>query len=199
MLHNPVSILEAMIPAYRDPATLEGVQTGTGSNSAAPATATLSNTAAGYTTLGGQWKFAAAGGAETDYALFAYQVPANQRLWVNGISISSFNTGAAVATTVSTLEWSLGLNSTAVSLATTDAAPVFGPRRIALGAQSFPVGAAIGATATDVSRYFENALRIDAGRFFHVILKCPVGTATGSQIIRGDCTIDGYFEPLSTT
>jgi len=45
-------------------------------NSAAPASATLSNTAAGYTTLGGQFQFAAVAGAETDYALFAYTVPA---------------------------------------------------------------------------------------------------------------------------
>lgn len=44
-------------------------------NTAAPASATLSNTAAGYTTLGGQFQFAAVAG-ETDYALFAFLVPA---------------------------------------------------------------------------------------------------------------------------
>ena len=32
------------------------------------------------------------------------------------------------------------------------------------------------------------------GRFLHVILKCPIGTATATQIIRGTVVIDGYFE-----
>ena len=178
MFFNPVTVTEAMQPAYRDPTSLEGVQTANFANSAAPASASLSNTTAGYTTLGGKWQFAAVGGAATDYALFAYQVPANQRLWVNGVSISTVNTGAAVATTATVLEWGLGLNSTAVSLATTDSSPVFGPRRIALGMQSFAIGAAIGATALDTVRYWENALRVDPGRYFHAILKMPVGTAT---------------------
>jgi hypothetical protein len=39
-------------------------------NSTGPVSATLSNTAAGYTTLGGQFQFAAVAGSEVDYALF---------------------------------------------------------------------------------------------------------------------------------
>lgn len=197
MFLNPVTVVEAMQPSYRDPTAQEGAQLANFANSAAPSSASLSNTTAAYTTLGGKWQFAAVGGAETDFALFAYQVPANNRLWVNSISISTFNMGAPVATTPTTLEWGLGLNSTAVSLATTDSAPVFGPRRVALGVQSLAVGSAIGAAALDVVRYFENALRVEPGRYFHTILKIPVGTATASQIIRGNVTIDAYFEPLS--
>ena len=47
-------------------------------NSAAPANASLANITAGYTTLGGQFQFAAVGGAETDFALFAFLNPAGQ-------------------------------------------------------------------------------------------------------------------------
>jgi hypothetical protein len=56
-------------------------------NSAAPASATLSNAAAGYATLGGQWQFAAAAGAETDYCLFGYQVPVPFNYYVTGVHI----------------------------------------------------------------------------------------------------------------
>jgi hypothetical protein len=35
---------------------------------------------------------------------------------------------------------------------------------------------------------------VEAGTFCHVILKMPVGTATGSQIIRGVVMLNGYFE-----
>jgi hypothetical protein len=35
---------------------------------------------------------------------------------------------------------------------------------------------------------------VESGRFLHVILAVPVGTATASQVIRGTVTIDGYFE-----
>ena len=72
-------------------------------NSAAPATATLSNTAAGYATLGGQFQFAAVVGAETDFALFAFLVPAataaitGRSLYVTGVSIDTFHHGHGAA------------------------------------------------------------------------------------------------------
>jgi hypothetical protein len=193
---NPVSLLPSDFPAYKTPGVLEGTQTGNHANSAAPSSASLSNTAAGYTTLGGKWQFAAVGSAETDFALFAYQVPATHRLFVSGVAISAINTGAAVATTASVLEWALGLNSTAVSLATTDSDPVFAPRRVQLGLQAFAVAAAIGALAQDLWRTFDQPLIVQPSRYLHLILKCPIGTATGSQVIRGQATIDGYFEKV---
>jgi len=171
-------------------------------NSAAPASATLSNTAAGYTTLGGQFQFAAVGGAETDYALFAYQVPAasaaggNKNLVVKGIRIETVNTGAAVATTATLLQWGIAVGGTAVSLATADSATAGtrAARRQTLGLQSFPIGAAIGALAAPIDINFETPLYVAAGTFLHVILKMPLGTATGSQIIRGTVMINGFFE-----
>lgn len=172
-------------------------------NSAAPASASLSNTTAGYTTLGGQFQFAAVAGAETDYALFGYQVPAGsvtqpgKNLVIRGIWIDTYNTGAAVATTPTLLQWTLGVGSSAVSLATADSltAAGRGPRRLALGSQSFPVGAAIGAdSGKAIDRNLDAPIIVAAGTFVHVILKMPIGTATPSQIIRGVVGFNGYFE-----
>lgn len=158
-------------------------------NSAAPASATLSNTAAGYTTLGGQWQFAAVAGAETDYALFGFTVPTGFTLAVTGIHISTFNMGAAVATTPTLLQWGVANNSSAVSLATA------GLTRLALGAQSLAVGAAVGAVASpDLDVTFDAPLITHGGRIFHIILKMPVGTATASQVVRGVAAVKGYFE-----
>jgi hypothetical protein len=156
-------------------------------NSAAPVSATLSNTAAGYTTLGGQFQFAAVAGAETDYALFGYQVPAPYSLVVKGISIDTMNTGAAVATTESWLQWGFSANAPAVTLAS-------GTLRGTLGNQVFPIGAAIGAQATPLLRTFNVPVVVLPGRFLHIIVKMPRGTATASQIIRGSVLVDGHFE-----
>lgn len=174
-----------------------GAQAANNANSAAPASATLSNTAAGYTTLGGRYQFVAVPGAATDYALFGYQVPTSYRFMVTGISISTCNTVAAVATTATAFEWSLGVGSTAVSLATADAiaaTPTSAPRRISLGKQSLAIGAAAEACATDVVRTFASPIPVESGRFLHVILQMPVGTATATEVFRGTVTIDGYFE-----
>ena len=176
---------------------LTGAQAANHANSTGPTSATLSNTAAGYTTLGGRYQFATLAGAATDYALFGFQVPTSFRFVVTGVSISTCNTGAAVATTATSLEWSLGVGSTAVSLATADATaatPTTAPRRVPLGKQSFAIGAAIEACTTDVVRTFLSPHVVESGRFLHIILALPVGTATASQIIRGTVTVDGYFE-----
>lgn len=169
-------------------------------NSAAPTSATLSNTAAGYTTLGGQFQFAAVAGAETDYALFGFQVPAattavtGRNLVIRGIWIDTVNTGAAVATTATLLQWSLGTGSTAVSLGTGDTAATRARAVVPLGFQTFPIGAAIGAQATRIDVNLDAPIVCEPATFVHVILKMPVGTATASQIIRGMVGINGYFE-----
>lgn len=194
---NPITVLDSDFPAYKNPTVLEGVQNGNHANSAAPSSATLSNTAAGYTTLGGKWQFAAVAGAETDYALFAYQVPATHRLWVSGVDISAINTGVAVAVTAHVLEWALGVNSTAVSLATTDAAPVFAPRILQLGTHALPIAAAVAATFGDISVKFASPIIVQPSRFFNVILRMPIATATISQVIRGQVNIDGLFRLIT--
>lgn len=163
-------------------------------NSAAPASATLANATAGYATLGGQFQFAAVAGAETDYALFAYAVPAGQTLVVRGVWIDTMNTGAAVATTATWLSWSLGVGCSAVTLATAEGAAAKAPARLALGNQVFPIAAAIGAQANRLDVNLDAPLVINAGEYLHIIVKMPLGTATASQVIRGIVGINGFFE-----
>lgn len=176
-------------------------QTSNNANSAAPESASLSNTAAGYTTLGGQFQFAAVGGAETDYALFAFLNTAattaitGRNLVVRGVWIDTFNMGAASATTPTLLQWSLGAGSTAVSLATGESAVARAPRRISLGTQSIAVATAVGGQSDrriDVN--LDAPVVVEPGTYLHIILKMPVGTATASQIIRGTVGINGYWE-----
>jgi len=172
-------------------------------NSAAPASATLSNTAAGYATLGGQFQFASVAGAETDYALFGYLNPVStnaisgKNLIITGIRIDTFNTVVAVATTAFVFQWSIAVGSTAVSLATTDSATAGtrAPRRLTLGTQTMPVGTAVGAMASPtIDVTFRTPLVVDPGSYCHIILKIPVGTATATEVLRGVCMINGFFE-----
>lgn len=185
--------------SYQSPIT-PYTQTTNHTNSTDPASATLSNTAAGYTTLGGRWQFAAVAGAVTDYALFAFQVPATYQLNLSSIAISALLTGAAIAATATVLDWALGLNGSAASLATAESPPAtYAARRIPLGMQGFPLVAPngpmqIGDAAPDIVRVFDPPLIVDGGRFVHVIVEIPVGTATASQVFRGDVAINGYYE-----
>lgn len=171
--------------AGRNPFT--GAQTENHTNSTAPTSATLSNTAAGYTTLGGKWQFAAVAGAVTDYALFGFQVPAGSTFQCEGITINTRNTGSAVATTATTLEWAMGFNSSAVSLATANIV------RRQVGIQSFAIATAAEVVAPTIDVEFVTPEVVESGRFVHVILTMPVGSATPSQIIRGTCMIKGRF------
>lgn len=179
-------------------------QTANHANSTSPTSATLSNTAAGYTTLGGRFQFAAVVGAATDFALFGFQVPAGYKACITGIRIDTVLTGAAIATTATILDWSLAVNSTAVSLATVDSVPGAGPvtvapRRIPLGVQGYALVAPngprqIGESAEQITVRFDPPLTAEPGRFIHVIVQVPVGTATASQIFRGDVMLTGYFK-----
>jgi hypothetical protein len=177
------------------PASAAFTQLANYANSAAPASATLSNTAAGYTTLGGQWQFVPVAGAETDYCLFGFQVPAGNTMYVSAINISSFVMTALGGAMV--LQWALAVNSTAVSLATADTAAAAGtaqsvsPRRETVGVQALPV--TVGTAATPLVATFDPPLVCEGGRFFQIILKTPVATVT-TGLTRGTVGVNGYFE-----
>ena len=162
-------------------------------NSTVPANGALSNTVASYTTLGGLFRFAATTGAETDYALFGWQNPSPYTFYCTGISISQLrNEVVAVATSASVFEWAAAFNSSAVSLAT--AAP-YSPMRIALGAQAFAIAAAIAAmTGGSLEKSFNSPKAVQPGKFLHIILRLPIGTATATEFFRGMCSVDGFFE-----
>ena len=169
-------------------------------NSTVPATATLSNTAAGYTTLGGRFLFAAVAGVETDYALFAYLNTApttgitGRNLVIRGVWVDTINAVAAVATTPTVLEWSLATGSTAVSLATTDGAATRLPKRIALGTQSFVVGSLAGAKSERIDVNLDAPVVVEPGTYLHIILRMPYGTATATELFRGMVGINAFWE-----
>jgi len=186
-------------------ANTSGTTTANIGNNIPPNLATLSNTAAGYgvLSLGGQFQFAAPAGAETDYVLFAYQVPAGtaaipgKTLVITGVKIDTYNTVAAVATTPTVFQWSIGVGSTAASLATVDSltAGTKAARRLGLGVQSMLVGVPVGGMASPtVSQQFTSPLMVESGCFCQIILKIPIGTATATERFRGLVTINGYFE-----
>lgn len=178
---------------YQSPVT-PFTQTANHANSTSPVSAVLSNTAAGYTTLGGRYQFAAVSAAATDFALFAYQVPAPFKFFCTGISVSALVTGVAVVT-ATVLDWALGINASAVSLATADSPPAsWAPRRVPLGTQGLLALVGLGTSAPDIIRVFDPPLVIDAARFLHVILQVPAGAATASLVFRGNVFIQGYFE-----
>ena len=169
------------------------IQTTNHANSTSPTSATLSNTAAGYTTLGGRYQFVLPAGAATDFALFGFQVPVGYTLVITDVRITALNTGVTVATTANILDWSIAVGASAVSLATTDSPPTtWAPRRLPIGMQGFKVGDLVGQAAPDVVLDLNTPLICDSNRFVHVIVQIPV--ATVGSTIRGDVTITGYFE-----
>lgn len=179
-----------------------GGQTANWTNNTVPATATLSNTAAGYATLGGNFLFVALAAAETDYALFAYLNPSNSSLTnmgrtliVRGISIDAFvSVAGGIPTVASVLHWGFAFGSSTVSLATVETTSVKQPRRGFLGIQSVPTTAVAGQELRRISQTFEQPLVVHPGEYFHVILRIPLGAATTYPTIRGGVLIDASWE-----
>lgn len=169
-------------------------------NVTAPAAATLANATAGYATLGGKFQFAAVAGAETDYALFAFLNPAQttgitgRNLVIRGIWIDTINAVVAVATTPTVLEWSAATGSTAVTLLTVDGAATRLPKRIALGVQTFVVGSLAGAQSPRVDVNLDAPIVVEPGTYFHIILRIPYGTATATEVFRGQVGVNSYWE-----
>jgi hypothetical protein len=202
-LHRPATLLHTA--SSRDLISLPTTaytQLSNHVNSTSPTSATLSNTAAGYTTLGGRWQFAAVGSAATDFHIFATQLlssaveDGNWKSFITGVRISAVNTVIAVATTATVLDWSLGIYSTQVSLATADTltSNTIMVRRIPLGVQAWAVADAIGKQAQDIEVVFPTPLYVPNHCFISIIVQCPVGTATGTEIFRGDVAITGWIE-----
>lgn len=164
-------------------------------NSTNPTAAAPSNTALTANLpggLGGQGLVTAAVAAATDGIWGSYQVPAGtvsiqgRRLVLRGVRVDAVNTGAAVATTATTLEFSLAFGHTAVSLATGEAVAAKAARRLPLGFMTWPVAAAIGAgpqggpITVDLG---DAPIFVNPGEFVQLVGKFIVGTATASQTI----------------
>jgi hypothetical protein len=166
---------------------LTGVQLAQFVNSADPTNATLSNTSAAYSSLGGLFGIAMVAGALTDYCLFAFQVPAPYDLIVTGISIEAMIKGAANATTLTVLEWFAVHNAAAASLAGVQV-------REFLGMQNFALTDPVGTVARRIQESYVTPRVTNAGRFIVIAVRIPVGTTTASEVIHGGVKIEGYFE-----
>lgn len=199
---GPNIALTASVMGQRIYGSYQGLSGGTmGSlatypNSTNPTAAAPSNTAltanlpAG---LGGQGLVTAAVAAATDGIWGSYQVPAGtanvqgRRLVIRGVMIDLVNLGAAVATTATTLQFSLAFGHNAVSLATAEAATTKAPRRVALGFATWPIGAAIGAqpqAGTIFRDLGDSPIFVNPGEFVQLVGKFIAGTATASQTIQ---------------
>lgn len=162
-------------------------------NNTVPATATLSNTAASYTTLGGLFAVTTAFTANQDNLLFGYQVPTGFQLYITDVQLSAAVT-TVLGATATALTWGLALNASAVSLATADAFPtnVYGYRRVFLGVHGLVASAAVGTSLPPLILTPGIPYMVDGGRFVGIILRATASPATGA--ITGGVTLDGYFE-----
>ena len=170
-----------------------------------PAAAAPSNTAltAGLPAgLGGQGTVTAAATSATEGIWASYQLPlttvsiGGRRLKISGITIDAVNTGAAVATSSTTLQFALAFGHTAVSLLTADGNASKAPRRLPLGIMNWPIGAAIGQQSDKgvVKITLVNPIYVNPGEFVALAAKFLVGTATASQTIQFTYTLDYGWE-----
>lgn len=168
-----------------------GAQAPQWTNSAEPALATLSNTAASYTTNGGKFRFAAVAGAVTDYALFG-SVLANgswSKTKIKRIRINVIARGVAVGAVAHEFEWFLAVNLTTAGNLTTAAS------RIPLGRQVIAANAPVSTQATLIDVDLSGMpVFIHPQRGWALGLRMPTGTATASLEFHGEALIAGTVE-----
>lgn len=165
-------------------------------NNGAPTTRTLSNTAAGETTLGGLIRANAMAGGNTDLIMFGWHNPSPYTFYVDSINIPvPLNEVVAVATTATLFAYFAQFNTSAVSLATGGTYPGL---RIALpGIHTAAVGVAANTlfSGANVQIAFPTPLAVQPGRFFHIGCRALVGTATATEtFLWGGVSVGGFFE-----
>lgn len=160
-------------------------------NNGAVTPGTLSNTTPPFTSLRGTFPVVAvASNLGNDYIVTSFQVPAGYQFNGNRVYVSVMVQGVAVATAAA-LEFYLGINSSAASLATVDGTGTWGARIEPLGVVSFPALAIVGATA-ELARVLDFC--VDSGRFLTLIMRVLNGAATSSLVYRINFSPSGYFE-----
>ena len=174
----------------------------TWANGAAPATSTLTaSTAPAIATLGGLYQYTMVAAAESDYPLFAFQIPSPYTFYCTGIHIGqqvvlSLTTGLTAPVLAM---WGAGFNSSAASLATTTTVGTsYAANRVAIGNQYLSgssvatVGVGIG---PDLDWHPVTPQVVMPGRYIQIILRLPsVGNLGSACVLRGTVAIDGYYE-----
>lgn len=187
-------------------ATTQAVGTITTGSSVLAATAAGSNTAANATGLGGIGQITATASSATDVIATSYLNPVGtinqtgRNLYIKGVKISAINYGATVATTPTTLMWSIGFGHTAVSMQTATTASfanntTHAPNRLHIGFQSVPVGALAGTMyEPDIVLKLDTPVVVRPGEYVNTFLKQIIGTATASQTILYNVFFDAHWE-----
>jgi len=192
------------------PALVSGTTSANIFNNTAPITlTTLDNTVAGYATLGGDFSIPATAATESEYAIFTYLNPAGsasipaKTLVINNVYINTYTSGATVSATGTTLQWTIGVGGTDVSLTVVDSDTngTRAARRLGLGVQYIAASGVTGTSARPMimfdsspSNMSNNQLIVEAGTYLHIILKTPVCSPTASLLYRGNVMINGYWE-----
>lgn len=164
-----------------------------------------------YQFTGGDFKFAPIASSETDYAVFAYQVPTAsvdrtaRTLYITGVSIFSWLEGLPIPAGSASLnlQWSLGVGSTAATLITTDLSGTSGPaggtgskatRRAHLGVQFWPVGSSAGTLGQTIDCSHAVPYIVNSGEYLHIIVKMPSAAAVPEgEWVRGNVSVRGYW------
>lgn len=177
-------------------------------NTALPTAAAATNTTAALGAfLGGIFQMNAAATSATDVIISSYQNPlggVNQTprtMYLRGIQVDLINAGAANSATVpTTYAVAVAWGSTAVSLATTEAASFANNttkiRRIQpIGTLSIPINAVIGQQSPYSCQFdFEAPIVVNPGEFVGVIVKILSGAATASQVLQFVISPNLYHE-----
>ena len=167
----------------------------------------LSQTAAIATGLGGQANITA-GAAGIDGMVTAFLCPSGaltqtpRNLVITGMKIASANVGAAVATTSTTMAWSLAYGATGAtipSLAQAEAVALTAVtakawRRVPIGIIAYGVGTGVGFVGNELNVKFDSPIVVHPNEWVASVCKFIVGTATASQVIHCHVMFDAYWD-----
>lgn len=159
---------------------------------AAPTAGTPSNTAALYTTLGGEYICNATATSENLLSIFAFTIPSPYTFYLTGMFIPPpIVNNAAVATTGTILEFFCIVNCASTNINTGG-----GQRFTVPGFFSVAVSAAVGTVFNGVAGQWTPTTPIacQPNTVIHIGYKVVLGTATASNRQRGSVYVDGFFE-----
>ena len=166
---------------------------------AAGAGAAMTNTTAGPGSgLGGQFGVLPTLAVGTDGVLCSYQNPAatvnvtGRLLYITGVRLQGCVTTQLTGGPV-VYAYSLAYGHTSVSMATAEAATTKAPRRVALGYETYGLGASIGTIGQSVYVPFNSPTVVNPGEFLAICAK-NFGVVTSAGVINFLVMFDGYWE-----
>jgi hypothetical protein len=173
------------------------------SGTARIAGAWAANTGPGLNSLGGLWRSPAMSTltSDADYPIFAYLNPTGsaalpgKTLYATGVRIgdTSIITGATLNAML--LSYIVMIESSAVSVATADAATTTSGKSIVIGGHGFAANdIETGTMKAGFGMDFPSPLIVPAGKYLTVVVR-PFGTVTGNTlVVSGSVAVNGYFE-----